>query len=504
VSAGAAGPVDLRMLPPAVAAWGAGAVVVHAPDVVARTAAVPGAVVAVAVVAVLVAGVRRVARPRAVDDGPATGRPGGLLPALVLAVVTAAVVLLAGAVGQQARAPDVLLRAAHERATVELTGRVSTAPRSVVGGGARLTVTASAVRVDGTWHRVRAPVDVLAPAGAELDAVVRVRGVPSPGSAGVRTAVTLRSAEAPVVTASPRGVRAWAAGVRDGARAVAAPLPPDVRGLLPAVTVGDTGAVPADLAVAMRAAGLAHVMAVSGAHFAIVGAIVLAGAAAARAPRAVRLGLVASAGAALLLVVGPAPSVLRAAVMGAVGLVGLLAGRRAAGPAALGTAVVALLVVDPWLAVDVGFALSVAATAGLVVLGSPLVDRWAPRCGRPVAALLAAPVAAQLGCLPVTLAVWPTFGPWAVLANVAVAPAVAPATVLGLLAAALASAWPWAADVTGAGAGAACWWIAAVARWSAGLPGAALPWWPGVGGAVCALLVAAAAAALTLRPAAPR
>ncbi|MBO0921115.1 ComEC/Rec2 family competence protein [Cellulomonas sp. zg-ZUI222] len=504
MSTGAAGPVDLRMLPPAAAAWCAGAVVVHAPDAVARTTAVPGVVLGVAVVAALVGGGVRASRAHAADHGPATGRPRGALPALALAVVTAAVVLVAGAVGQQARAPHVLLGAAQDRTTVELTGRVSTAPRPVAGGGARFTVTASAVRVEGTWYRVRAPVDVLAPTGAVLDAVVRVRGVPAAGGAGVRTAVTLRSGRAPVVSAPPRGVRAWAAGVRDGARAVAAPLPPDVRGLLPAVTVGDTGAVPADLEVAMRAAGLAHVMAVSGAHFAIVGAIVLAGAAAARAPRLVRLGLVASAGAALLLVVGPAPSVLRAAVMGAVGLVGLLAGRRAAGPAALGTAVVALLVADPWLAADVGFALSVAATAGLVVLGSPLVERWAPRCGRPVAALLAAPVAAQLGCLPVTLAVWPTFGPWAVLANVVVAPAVAPATVLGLLAAALARVWPWAADVAGAGAGAACWWIAAVARWAAGLPGAALPWWPGVGGAVCALLVAAAAFALTLRRASAR
>ena len=504
MSAGAAGPVDLRMLPPAVAAWGAGAVVVHAPDVVARTAAVPGAVVAVAVVAVLVAGVRRVARPRAVDDGPATGRPGGLLPALVLAVVTAAVVLLAGAVGQQARAPDVLLRAAHERATVELTGRVSTAPRSVVGGGARLTVTASAVRVDGTWHRVRAPVDVLAPAGAELDAVVRVRGVPSPGSAGVRTAVTLRSAEAPVVTASPRGVRAWAAGVRDGARAVAAPLPPDVRGLLPAVSVGDTSRVPGDLVTAMRSAGLAHVMAVSGAHFAILGALVLAAASAVRAPRVLRVAAVAASGAGLLLVVGPAPSVVRAAVMGGIGLLGLLAGRRAAGPAALAAAVVALLAADPWLAVDVGFALSVAATAGLVVLGGPLVTRWSPRCGRAGATLLAAPVAAQLGCLPVTLALWPTLGPWSVLANLVVAPVIAPATVLGLLAALLADLWPAAAGALAAVAGAACWWLAAVARCAAALPGAGLAWWPGPGGAVAAVLVVVAAAVLVLRPGADR
>src|SRR5699024_7022061 len=126
------------------------------------------------------------------------------------------------------------------------------------------------------------------------------------------------------------------------------------------------------------------------------------------------------------------------------------------GPAAVSTAVLVLLVVDPWLSVDVGFVLSVAATTGLVVLGGPLVELWSARCGRDLAALLAAPVAAQLGCLPVTLALWPTLGPWSIAANVAVVPAVAPATVLGLVAALLAEPFPVVADVVAAGAGAAC------------------------------------------------
>ncbi|MBO3086814.1 ComEC/Rec2 family competence protein [Cellulomonas dongxiuzhuiae] len=498
---------DLRLVPPAVAAWCAALVVVQAPHVVAWLAPVAGALITSGAVVVMVAGVRH-ARDRAGEPG----RPGALpgpragarqraLPAVVLGTATALVVLVSGAAAQQVRAPDVLLAAADDGGTVEVVGRVTVAPRqagSDAGPRVVLTVTTSAVRVDGTWRRARAPVEVAAPAGAVLDAVVHVRGVAARTMRAGRAAVRVQAREAPVVTVPPRAAHTWAARVRLGARDVARPLPPDVRGLLPAVTVGDTDGVPDDLVLAMRAAGLAHVMAVSGAHFAILGTLVLAAAAAVGAPAPVRVAAAATAGAALLLVVGPEPSVVRAAVMGGVGLVGLLAGRRATGSAALSAAVVALLVADPWLAVDVGFCLSVAATAGLVVLGGPLVERWSARCGRDAAAMLAAPVAAQLGCLPVTLALWPTLGPWSVVANVAVVPAVAPATVLGLLAALLASPCPVLADLVAAGAGACCWWIAAVARWAAGLPGAALAWWPGVGGAVTATLVALAAAALAL------
>jgi competence protein ComEC len=503
--AAAAVSLDLRLVPPAVAAWCAALVVVLAPQVTARVGGAAAVLVAVAALAVLAAAVRVVA-----GRGVGAARPADqevptpwrrAVPATVMCVVTAAVVLVSGATALEVRAPGHRV-AVDGQGTVEIVGRVSVAPQHLAHDGdprVRFTVSASAVRVDGTWRRVRLPVDVVGPQGAALDAAVHLRGVPARPGPGDHAVLRVRLREEPVVTAPPRALHTWGGQVRDGARAVAAPMPPDVRGLLPAVTVGDTDAVPSDLVAAMRAAGLAHVTAVSGAHFAILGALVLAVTAAVGAPLPARAAAAATAGAALLLVVGPEPSVVRAAVMGAVGLVGLLAGRRAAGPAALSGAVVVLLVADPWLSLDVGFVLSVAATAGLVVLGGPLVELWAARCGRDLAALLAAPVAAQLGCLPVTLALWPTLGPWSVAANIAVVPAVAPATVLGLLAALLATPWPAAADVVAAGAGAACWWIAGVARGAAGLPGAGLAWWPGVGGAAAAVLVVLGTAVLALR-----
>lgn len=492
---------DLRLVPPALAAWAAALVVVAWPQAVADALLLPVALVLVAAAAVLVAAVLSVHRPARSAAGR-RGRRRRSAPAVVLGVVTTAVVLVSGGVAQTARAPAPLVAAATHGRTVELVGRVSSVEDAPFPGrgGARFTLRVTAWRADARWYQ-GAPVvvDVVAPRAARVGTRVHVTGIAADDAPGRRTAVRVTASRPPTVTAPPPSLEAWAARVRSAARGVTVGLPPDVRGLLPAVTVGDTDQVPADLVAAMRTTGLAHVMAVSGAHFALLGALVLAVGAALRLPVLPRVALAVAAGAGLLLVVGPSPSVVRAAVMGAVGLLGLLAGRRSTGQAALAAAVLVLLVVDPWLATDVGFALSVAATAGLVLLGGPLAERWSRWCGRHVAAALAAPVAAQVGCLPVTLAVWPTLGPWSVLANLAVAPAVAPATLLGLLAALLAGWWPAAAGAAAAAAGAACWWMAAVAREIATWPAAGVAWWPGAGGVACAAGVVVAVGVLARR-----
>src|SRR3712207_972018 len=89
---------------------------------------------------------------------------------------------------------------------------------------------------------------------------------------------------------------------------------------------------------------------------------------AAREPRLVVAGLAADG---FVVLARPEPSVLRPTVMGVVGLVGLASSRRAVGVPALASAVVALCVVDPWLARSAGFALSVVATGGLLLLAGP-------------------------------------------------------------------------------------------------------------------------------------
>ncbi|QZN86685.1 ComEC/Rec2 family competence protein [Cellulomonas sp. C5510] len=357
-------------------------------------------------------------------------------------------------------------------------------------------------RSGGHGLRTRAAVEVVAPgsaAGLRYGTVVTVlaRLVPARHTAD-RAVARARATVAPRVRGGPPAPLVVSERLRAGLGELSADLPGDAGRLLPAVAVGDTRGV-GDLEQAMRDSGLAHLTAVSGAHFSLLGAVVLALAARLHVPRRWRWLPTAAVMAGFVALVHPAASVVRAAVMGGVGLLGLAAGRPSRTVPALGCAVVVLLVVDPWLARDLGFVLSVVATAGIAVLAAPLAHRWrdaGSRAARGQASWLAlacaVPVAAQAVCAPVVLLLSPQVPVYSVPANLLAAPAVAPATVGGLVAAVLGPWWPdgaaWAAGV----AGAACWWIAGVARTAAGLPGSLVTW---AGGPVGVLLLAAASAA---------
>ncbi len=436
---------------------------------------------------------------RAALPAPAPGSRGQVV--LVAGVVAA--VLGAGAAQLGARQSGGLVAAAGEHAFVEVVGTVRSDPQPVVGASGRFRVLLSVdlVRVDGRWRRAAVPVQVLG-GGAWSEMVygarVSARGRVGPTEPGRRAAASLSALSGPDLVAPPPGWLRVTAGLRSGLVELAAGVPGDGGDLLPGVAVGDTSAVDDGLAQAMRVSSLTHLTAVSGAHFSLVGAVVLVGVGALGVPRAVRALLVAAVLTGFVVLVHPGPSVVRAAAMGAVGVAGLALGRPARSVAALAVAVVVLLVTDPWLARDIGFVLSVAATCGIVGLAPPLAARAAPWTGRTVAHALAVPVAAQAACAPVLVMLEPAVSLYAVPANLVVAPAVAPATVLGLLATLVAPWWPGGAAVLGHVAGAACWWIAAVARTTAGWPGAHLAWAGGVFGVVLLGLVSTATVALLL------
>lgn len=488
--------VDLRLALPAAAAWAAAAAVAGG-----RPGRAAGLVLA-AVGALLVLGGlgTALARRRGRVDLDRAG------PAAALVLVAVGAVLAGG--GAQAAARDGWLAdLVADGAVVTLTGTVregGALPASWPGaqGRMRWVVAAEGAVARGRSGSVLGEVEVLAPAGAtsghgagaatvDAGARVQVAGRLSEPTRAGRPA-RLTAARPPQVLRAPPGPLRVAGRVRDAVDALADELPGDAGALLPGVTVGDTSRVPEDLQAAMRTAGLTHLVAVSGAHFSLVAALASVGVAALGLPRALRAGAVVLAMAAMVLVVQPSSSVVRAAVMGTVGALGTAAGRRARAPAALAAAVLVLLVHDVRLATDLGFVLSVVATAALVLAGEPLTQRWSGRLGRPAAAALAVPVAAQVACAPVVLALTPTLATYAVPANVLAAPAVAPATVLGLAAGVTGTVWPAAGEALATLAGAACWWIARVARSCAALPGAQLAWLPGPAGALLLALVGAA------------
>ncbi len=451
-------PVDLRLLPSAVVAWVGAVVVVLAP--VRGTVTAAGCCLAVATVA---AGRRR--------------RWSG---SLVLAAGVMAAVLLAGAAQQQVRWSGRWPQAVAERWSVSVTGTTTTVPVPSGYGTCRYLLDVSVLDARGVSDGAATPLLVtggcqrLAP-GTTVSVAGRLGAVPSG-----RAVAALRTAgPAAQVVRAPPVWSSTADQVRAAGQRRAAALPAPLDALLPGIVWGDTTGLDEATTEQLRTAGLTHLTAVSGAHFAIVVTLVLALGAALRLRRAVRAAGAVVAGVALVVLVGPQPSVLRAAVMGAVGVLGLTAGRRSAAPAALATTVVVLLLVDPWLATELGFQLSVAATAGIVGLAGTWVRRWSAWVPRPLALALAVPLSAQLAVTPVLLTVAPQVSTYAVLANLAVAPVVAPVTVLGLLGLVLSVWWSAGAQVLVWLAAAGCAWIVQVARAAAAAPGATLAWLPG-------------------------
>lgn len=270
-------------------------------------------------------------------------------------------------------------------------------------------------------------------------------------------------------------VQRAAAGVRSRfADASAQVLPPGQAAILPALVLGDTSAVAPGTVSDFRIAGLTHLTAVSGANVTIVCAAVLL-AAGLIGPRPA-VALAALALAAFVVVVQPGASVLRAAVMGAIGLMAVLSARRRQAIPALSAAVIALILFAPHLAVDVGFALSVSATAALALL-APVWSRRLTQRGwpKPAADAVCVAVAAQLVTAPLIAAVSGRFSLVAIAANLVVAAVIPPITIIGTAAAVLCPLWPAAGSLLIRFTGPELWWLLSVAHRAGSLPGAAVP-----------------------------
>jgi competence protein ComEC len=203
-----------------------------------------------------------------------------------------------------------------------------------------------------------------------------------------------------------------------------------------------------------------------------------------------------------VILVRPSPSVVRAAAMGAVALLALASGRVRVATAALAAAAAAGLVLDPGLALDAGFALSVLATGALVLLAPRWRDALRSR-GVPagIAEALAVPAAAQVACGPIIVALSGQVSLVAVPANLLAAPAVAPATLFGVGSALLSPLWT---DGAAGLAWVASWptrWLVQIAHVGAGVPGGSVGWVAGPIGALLLIAVTVAVFLAARRPA---
>ncbi|MFJ4812809.1 ComEC/Rec2 family competence protein [Streptomyces longwoodensis] len=516
------GPVDLRMVPLALAAWATAALTLDA---------AAGTVAGLVVGCLLGAGVL-LARGRGADSsaGGPNSRPGhrrrrswsrvtvgGMLLCVAAAAVSAA---LHGADLRRGPVPELTREFAGVSAEVELTGdprlsrpRISgdhMMPDSVlvdarvrrveVPGGSEVATRTPVLLVVDAGRRGRSGAEGVGsrrPEGSPWLGLlpstrVRVHGRLAPATTGgdrFAAVLRVRDRAAPSVVREASAAQRLAGRLRAGLREATDGLPGDARALLPGLVVGDTGRITPELDEAFKETDLAHTLAVSGSNLTIILALLIGPPGLAqqveRRGLAPRLGISLRSTAVLggvltlafVVVCRPDPSVVRAAACGAVVLLALATGRRRSLIPALATAVLLLVLYDPWLARSYGFLLSVLATGALLTLA----PRWSEalrRRGVPgrLAEALAAAGAAQALCAPVVAVLSARVSLVAVPCNLLVEFAVAPATVLGF--AALATA-PVAMPVAEALAWCAGWpaaWIAKVARTGAALPGSGVDW----------------------------
>ncbi|MFJ5728180.1 ComEC/Rec2 family competence protein [Streptomyces paradoxus] len=497
------GPTDLRLVPPALAAWGTAALVLDVS---------PTWVLGIVIGCLVAVGLLPLTRRRRTASWPRASAA-----ALLLCVAAAAASAgLHGADLRRGPVPGLAREYASVTAEVELRSDPRLTRPRVRGDH----VAPTAVLIDADVRRVqeaggtavttRTPVLLIvdvskAPPGRAAGARgrsawlgllpstrLRVSARLAPAMTGgdrIAAVLRVRDQGEPDVVGEPSGPQRLAGRLRAGLREATDGLPADARALLPGLVVGDTSRITPELEEAFKETDLTHTLAVSGANFTILLALLLGPPGLAqhveRRGLAPRLGIslrgTAVLGGALSLgfvvVCRPDPSVVRAAACGAVALLALATGRRRSMIPALATAVLLLVLYDPWLARSYGFLLSVVATGALLTLA----PRWSAglrRRGVPpgVAEALGAAAAAQALCAPVVAVLSARVSLVAVPCNLFAEFAIAPATVLGF--AALATA-PVAMPVAGFLAWCAHWpaeWIAQIARTGAALPGAGVDW----------------------------
>jgi ComEC/Rec2-related protein len=252
-----------------------------------------------------------------------------------------------------------------------------------------------------------------------------------------------------------------AAALRNSLRSATESMDRDRAALLRGLAIGDTSEMSAALQSDLRSAGLSHLVAVSGSNVAIVLAALVG--LVRRLGVATRL-VIGFGGLVLFVaVVGPEPSVLRAAVMGGIALAAVVSGRRAEPLTVLGLAIIAVVSVRPALVFSVGLHLSAAATAGIVLWTGGLEQRMSGLPGF-VRIPLAATTAAQFAVAPVLVLTFGELSVVALVANVLCAPVVAPATVVAFIAASSGVVQPWLGAAVARLASPLVGWIIEVGR----------------------------------------
>lgn len=228
--------------------------------------------------------------------------------------------------------------------------------------------------------------------------------------------------------------------------------------------------------------GIMHLMAVSGSHFALIAVFLRWILVRLHAHRKTVAGVTACGYCALYMFMYPSDSIVRALVMGMLGILALFAGILKNAFSLLNLTVIMVLLICPSYAWSFGFALSCSAVYGIFLFHPGLcgiLSRYIPRAGAQAVSLT---VCAQLLSLPVSILITPSIPVLSVAANLAVAPFVSCATVFGIIGFITCTVWPSLSF--------GCVWLAsgftqimnAVSLWLSDNPWCAVPWPSGIKG----------------------
>ena len=357
------------------------------------------------------------------------------------------------AIHERALTSNAITSIATSREHVKVRGKVIRDPvlthERVVGSTKRPRELTYLMRVDEvkTGEKIfhtRLPMRVFGGTRVELGETIEISGRIS-NSNDRRVSANI-SAQRVIQIRGPTRFTHFTSSLREKFRAVARTFHSDAAALIPGIVLGDISLQSAEFQKIMRRVGLTHITAVSGANFVLVATFmewllqwIF---------RREKTRLIITGGTLILFIflVRPSPSVLRAAVMVAVVLIARSQRSYSIGIAALGCAVTTLLLLDPFQALEPGFALSVLATAGILFI-APMIDKYCEEKsgGHIPASLITAlsvPLSATILCTPVIVAISGQLSLVTIPVNIAVAPLIAPITISGFISALLVPFFP--------------------------------------------------------------
>ena len=354
--------------------------------------------------------------------------------------------ILVGALGTSIRFAAISHSPLHNAKTISFTATVKSDPvvgrKRVVGshlrgGSTTFLATLDHGAIDGKEYSLHLPVRISSTKSVNFLPGTHISGSGTVFATSERRVAALISTRSTLVQiGSTDPINAISGEIRRSFKASALTIGGASGALIPGLVLGDTSLEKAQFVEDMRRSGLTHLTAVSGENFAIIAAFILWALAFFVRSMRIRILITASILIAFIFLVRPSPSVMRASVMTAVLLVGKIKGERGSALPALGLAIGLLVLLDPFQAIDPGFALSVSATAGILIASDPIALYLSRFIGQSkIVEMLAIPIAATLFCTPLIMAISGQLSLVSLPANLLASEVVAPITIIGFIAA---------------------------------------------------------------------